>query len=279
MQFIRLPKAIDIAERLLPELVADWMNTKIVQNIDISFVQKLQVNKLISWVVKSSKSWVPHRRTFRNFTHRAWAIWDLSNHDLFWIIPDPGSQKRITLSLESISKIPFQARASDVKIPEWGQQCSNHGMPCLVSIFGTFRATGDQPNKNPGALFRCTAGIFSIITDHEIQRPGMLVSQTIGQVGLGRCTTDWHNRPFNRKLMLRIPPPIACVQLTVYSVTFWVCKVHQFKIEVCLKWERCQKRLYTFESIHVVQCSEDVRMIFNPTIVPKPEIEFREELS
>jgi len=51
MQFIRLPKAIDIAERVLPELVADWMNTKSMQNIDISFVQKLQVNMLISWVV------------------------------------------------------------------------------------------------------------------------------------------------------------------------------------------------------------------------------------
>jgi hypothetical protein len=27
MQFIRLPKAIDIAERVLPELVADWADT------------------------------------------------------------------------------------------------------------------------------------------------------------------------------------------------------------------------------------------------------------
>jgi len=41
MQFIRLPKAIDIAERELPELVADWMNMKSVQNINISFVLKL----------------------------------------------------------------------------------------------------------------------------------------------------------------------------------------------------------------------------------------------
>jgi len=38
MQFIRLPKAIDIAERELPELVADRMNMKSVQNINISFV-------------------------------------------------------------------------------------------------------------------------------------------------------------------------------------------------------------------------------------------------
>jgi hypothetical protein len=48
MQFIRLPKLIDIAERELPELVANWMNMKSVENINISFVQKLRVNMLIS---------------------------------------------------------------------------------------------------------------------------------------------------------------------------------------------------------------------------------------
>jgi len=52
MQFNRLPKAMDITERVLPELVADWMNTKSVQNIDISFLRKLQVTLLISWVLK-----------------------------------------------------------------------------------------------------------------------------------------------------------------------------------------------------------------------------------
>jgi len=179
MQFIRLPKEIDIAERVLPELVAYWMNTNSVQNIDTSFVQKIQVNMLIWWVVKWSKSLMPHRCTFRNFTHWAWAIWDLSYHDLFWIIPDTGSRKRIPLSLESISTIPFQAKASDVKILEWGQHCSNHGMPCFVSIFGTFRTKGDQPNKNPEALCMCTADIFLNSTDPEIQRPGMLVAQKI----------------------------------------------------------------------------------------------------
>jgi len=39
MQFIRLPELINIAEKELPELVEDWMNTKSVQNINISFVQ------------------------------------------------------------------------------------------------------------------------------------------------------------------------------------------------------------------------------------------------
>ena len=56
MQFIRLPKAIDIAERVSAKLVVDWMNTRIAQNIDISFVQKLQVYMLILWVNKRSKS-------------------------------------------------------------------------------------------------------------------------------------------------------------------------------------------------------------------------------
>jgi len=142
MQFIRLLKAIDIAERVLPEQVADWMNTKSVQNIDISFVQKLQVNMLISWVIKWLNSWMPHQRTFRNFTHWVWAIWHLSNYDLFWIISNPGSQKRITLSLVSISTIPFQARASNVKIAEWGQYSFNCRIPCLVSIFGIFWGQG-----------------------------------------------------------------------------------------------------------------------------------------
>jgi hypothetical protein len=55
MQFIRLPKGIHITERVLPELIADWMNTKSVQNIDISLVQKLPVNMLISWVINGRK--------------------------------------------------------------------------------------------------------------------------------------------------------------------------------------------------------------------------------
>jgi len=38
MQFIMLPKLINIAERVLPKLVAAWINTNSVQNINISFV-------------------------------------------------------------------------------------------------------------------------------------------------------------------------------------------------------------------------------------------------
>jgi len=47
MQFIRLPILIDIAERVLPELVADWVDTGSVQSINI-VLQQLQVNMLVS---------------------------------------------------------------------------------------------------------------------------------------------------------------------------------------------------------------------------------------
>ena len=47
MQFIRLQKPLDIAKRVLPDLVLDWMNTKRVQIINIRFIQKLRVNMLI----------------------------------------------------------------------------------------------------------------------------------------------------------------------------------------------------------------------------------------
>jgi len=52
MQFIMLTKMLANAERVLPDLIADWMNTMSVQNINISFVLKLHENKLICWVIK-----------------------------------------------------------------------------------------------------------------------------------------------------------------------------------------------------------------------------------
>ena len=48
MQFIRLPKPIDIAERALKELVADWVDTKSGQSINMIVHQLLQVNMLVS---------------------------------------------------------------------------------------------------------------------------------------------------------------------------------------------------------------------------------------
>jgi len=125
---------------------------------------------------------------------------DLSNHGLFRIIPDPGSQTRVTLSLESICTIPFQAGASDVKMAQLRKHTSNCGMPCLVNVFGTFRGTWDQPDKNPGALFGCMADIILNITDREIQQPGLLIARKIGQVSLVRCTFDWHDHRSGRKL-------------------------------------------------------------------------------
>jgi hypothetical protein len=89
MQFIRLLELIYLAERILPEQVADWITTKSVQNIDISFVQKHQVNIPRSGVIEWSNSGIFYLRTFRNFTHFAGAIWVLSNHDFSWIIRDP----------------------------------------------------------------------------------------------------------------------------------------------------------------------------------------------
>jgi hypothetical protein len=41
MQFIMLPKPIDIAERVMPELVADWVDTQSVPSISIIIFQQL----------------------------------------------------------------------------------------------------------------------------------------------------------------------------------------------------------------------------------------------
>ena len=71
MQLIRLPKVIDIAKRVMPELVLDWMNAKRVQNINIRFIQKLQLNILISSAMKISKSRMLNWHTISNGTHRA----------------------------------------------------------------------------------------------------------------------------------------------------------------------------------------------------------------
>ena len=48
MQFIRLPKPIDIEESVLPELVADLGDTKSVQSINMMVLQQLRVTMLVS---------------------------------------------------------------------------------------------------------------------------------------------------------------------------------------------------------------------------------------
>jgi len=110
MQFNTLPKQIHNVEKVLPDLVADWVNTRSVQRINNSFLQKRGVYMPIFSVIELLKSWMCYQHTIWNFTSWAWTIWHWSYHPLFWIIPNPGSQKRITLSLESISSITFQAR-------------------------------------------------------------------------------------------------------------------------------------------------------------------------
>jgi len=252
MQFIRLQKPMDIAERVLAELVADQVENYSVQRINIIVLWQLQVILLVSWVIEWSKRWMPHWRTFGNLTHRAWAIWDLSNHDLFRIIPNPGSQQRVTLSLESICTIQFQARASDVKIPKLRQHSSNRRIPGFVIILGTFQGTWDQPAKNPGALFSCAVYTFWNITNCEIERPGMLIARIISQLILVGCTYDWPNRRSCKKLILCIPPPMTRVYLAVDSITFRVSEGHRFEIEVRMKWEICHKEMDTFENIPVV---------------------------
>jgi len=230
MQFIRVPKAIDIAERVLSELVADWVNTTSVQSINMIVLQQLQVNMLVSWVMEWSKSEMPNRRTSRNFTNKAWATRDLNNHDWFRIIPDPGSQMRVKLSLESICTIAFQARASDVKTSQLGQHSSNRGRPCLVNVFGSFWGTCDQPDKKLEALSWCTADTFSNITNCDIQLPGILMAQKIGQVSLIGCTYDWHDRRSASNFIFGIPPQITSVHLTVDSTILRVSEAHRFKI-------------------------------------------------
>jgi len=68
MQFIKLPKAIDIAERVLPELIVDWVDTYSVKNIIIIILRQLRVNMLFSWVIEWSKSTMLYGATL-GFSH------------------------------------------------------------------------------------------------------------------------------------------------------------------------------------------------------------------
>jgi hypothetical protein len=128
-------------------------------------------------------------------------------------------------------------------------------------------------------LFWCPPDISAKITNRQRQQPGMLIVRKIGHVSLVGYTKDWYNRPSCRLLILCIPPPVAGVYLAVYSATFRVWEAHQIEFEVHLKWETCQNEITKFENIPVVLCSEDMRMNFYPTIIAKPKIDFREELS
>jgi len=105
---------------------------------------------------------------------------------------------------------------------------------------------------NPGVRFKCTADIFSSIANREIVQPGMVIARKMCQVSLVGCTYDWYNSCSCRKLVLRIPPPIAGVHLAVNLNTLGDSQAHWFKINVDLEWVMCQKELHTFENIAVV---------------------------
>jgi len=122
-------------------------------------------------------------------------------------------------------------------------------MPCLICIFCTFWGTWNRPKEEPGESFRRMAVIFLIITNREIQLPGLQLSRIIGQVSLVGSMNDRHNCRSGRKLMFHIPLPVTHVHCAGYLATFRVCKVHRFNNMVCLKWEMCQKWLNTFENI------------------------------
>jgi len=190
---------------------------------------------LISLIAELSNNWTTHTHPIRNFTHWAWAIWDLRNHDLSWIIPDPVSRQTATVPPKSIRTISVRARTSYVNIPEWGQHGSNCRMPYLISIFVSFRGTYDQPNKTPDALFWCVANTLLNISNGEIQWPGMLITWNICQVSLVGCTNNWHNGRSSRKLILRMTPQIAHFHFASDWATFRVSKVEQCNMEGCLK--------------------------------------------
>ena len=158
---------------------------------------------------------------------------------MFRIISDPGSQQQVTLSLQSISTIPFHAGVSHVKMPKLRQHSPNRRMPCFVDVFGTFQGTCDKAYQNPGAVCRCMADIFSNNTYREIERVGMLIARNVSQVSLVKCTTDRHNRRSGRKLIIGIAPRITRLHLAVYAMALRLSEAHRFDIDVRLKRKMC----------------------------------------
>jgi len=252
MQFIVMPKSIDIAGMISPSLVSDWMNTKSVQIINVGCVQKLQGNMLFAWVIEWSKSGMPSQRTFRNFTHQVWGIWNLSNHDLFWIIPDPGSQKRITLSRESISTIRFLARPVMSRFV-----CGQSTVPTATSLASTILFPplswqGISPMQIQPCFFSVWWMSFRILPIGSFNyqaswSPEKLVNWalmdgqmtgTIVALEVNQCCLSDHVSP--------------AFILAAYSARLGGCKVHCLKIEVVPKWELYQQELWTLQSCPAV---------------------------
>jgi len=102
MQFIRLPNAVNIAERVFPELVEDWVDIYSMHSIDICVLLEFHVIMLVSWAIEWSTCGMPHQCTFSIHPHRTWAILELGSPLLLYLIPGPGTYQQITLTPESI---------------------------------------------------------------------------------------------------------------------------------------------------------------------------------
>jgi hypothetical protein len=159
MQLIRLSKPINIAEIVGPKLGSDGMNMKSMQNVYICVVQKHYANMVISWVIECSTGEMLPQRTSRNFTQWPCSPGYLMNHYLVRIFPNPGSQKRITLPVESVFTNLFDARNCYIKNVQWWQHSFNCWMPFLDNSIATTWSIGDQPNKSASGLFIYTVNL------------------------------------------------------------------------------------------------------------------------
>jgi len=182
---------------------------------------------------------MPHRHTFRNFTHRVWAIWDLCHHDLFRIIPNPGSLQRVTLFFKSICTVPFQPRASDDKMSKLRHQSTNRRISCFVKVFPNIRWTWVQANENPGSLVAYPArylfGCYQcwVPAASHANRPTNRSSESCWM-------QQWLAESLLQQEVDRVyPPSITCVHLAVDLTILWVSKGYQFTIEVCLERKMC----------------------------------------
>jgi hypothetical protein len=68
MQFIWLPKRIEIGERVLPQLAEDLVNIYSMESINCILVQLSRVNMPTSGVIKWSEVEKPHWHTLSKFT-------------------------------------------------------------------------------------------------------------------------------------------------------------------------------------------------------------------
>ena len=142
------------------------------------------------------------------------------------ILPNPGSQQRITFSLESISTITFQARSSSAKIPLCAQHSSNHTMPCNNRMYDTVLISEDQPNEHPCVLCKSVVHIFLFVPCCEIQSSDILSAQIMDQLSFVKSTNDWYNHHFGWMPIFRIPPLFGRVHLAVHLVIFHLWEVY-----------------------------------------------------